>query len=560
MFRFLRSSSIALALIAITLLAACGANNSQGGQLAKAQVFTIANAGTEELATLDPATVTDLNSAAAVNMLFAGLVSLDAQTLSVKADLAQQLPTTQNGGITNNGLTYTFKIRSDAKFSNGDPIDAHALAYSIDRSLNPKVNAPYATFYLGAIKGAADRNAGKIPTIIGTDSNAGLVVVDPTTLQINLSQPIAYFLDALTYETSFAVDPNEAAANPSSSSFTPTWTDHPVTSGPFMLDSWQHKVEATFVPNPNWYGKKLTLTKVIMPFVKDTGTAYTSYKAKQFDADAFGGNIVTSDNFPDAQALPNHQLVAGPELTINYISTNWKVAPFDNPHVRKAFAMAVDRKTIADQTLKGSVIATDHIVPEGMPGYFPGLQGVPFNPQGAKAELAQAFPDVSKMPKITLTYNTGTPDNAAVARQMQSDFQTYLGVSIQLNGETFNQEVSDIQTFKNQFYMIQWIADYPDAQDWLSGQFTTTSQNNDQNFTDPNFDTLAAKADVDQDPTDRLNLYHQMEELAVDKQAWIPFDQPKNTYLVEPWVKGYVLDAGGLTPDDVWANVQILQH
>src|SRR5215469_3707727 len=121
MFRFLRNSGIALAFIAITLLSACGASNSQGGQLAKDQVLTIANAGAEELGALDPAIVTDLNSGAAIDMIFAGLVGLDAKTLAVKADLAQTLPTVQNGGITNSGATYTFKIRSGAKFSNGDP-------------------------------------------------------------------------------------------------------------------------------------------------------------------------------------------------------------------------------------------------------------------------------------------------------------------------------------------------------------------------------------------------------------------------------------------------------
>jgi len=556
-FRRLLPSLIVLATL---LIAACGASSGQGSSLAKDQTLTIPNVGVEDLLTLDPATVTDLNSAAAVGMIYSGLVSLDTKTLQVKPDLAQTLPTVANGGITNNGTTYTFKIKPNIKFSNGDPVDASVLAYSIDRALDPKIKAPYSTFYLGAIKGATDRNdpTKSVKTIIGTGPDAGLVVVDPTTLQINLSQPIAYFLDALTYSTSFAVDPKIAADNPAT--LDPTWTDHAVGTGPFELQSWQHRVQANFVPNPNWYGQKLTLTKVIMPFVKDTQTAYTTYKAKQYDVSGFGGNIVSSANFQDAQSLPNNQLSAGPSLTINYLATNWNVAPFDKPEVRQAFAMAVDRDALAKQTLKGSVQATDHIVPEGMPGYFAGLKGIPFSAQGAKAELQKAYPDVSKMPQVTLTYNSATPDNEAVARQLQSNFSTYLGVTVNLKSETFDNEVTDIQTFKTQFYMIQWIADYPDAQDWLSGQFTADSLNNDQNFRNPQFDQLATQADVDQTPAHRLSTYNQMEELAVDNVAWIPFDQQKNTYLVEPWVKGFSIDAGGLTPDDVWSGVTIQQH
>ncbi len=552
-----------LTLVSLTLLAACGKTSGQNQALAKNQTLTIANSGISEIATLDPALVTDLNSASVVSMAFAGLVGLDATTLAVKADLAQDLPSVANGGITNGGLTYTFHLKPNLKFSNGDPIDASVIAYSVDRSLNPKLGAPYATFYLGAIKGANDRFAGKIPTIIGAPgSSAGIVVVDPTTIQFNLTSPIAYFLDALTYSTAFAVDPLQVNADPSNKAYTAKWTDSPDTSGPFMVDQWQHNVQISLVPNPNWYGKKLTLTKVTQVFVAEPNTAYSSYKTNQYDIDGYGGAAISSDNYQDAQSLPNGQLQQTPYLSINYVATNWNVAPFTNPTVRKAFAEAIDRQTIANQTLKGSVIPSDHIVPQGMPGYFAGLKGIPFNPQQAKTDLQSVYPDLSKFPQVTLTYPK-TSDNDKIAAKMQADFEAYLGLSsnqIKIFGEDFNKLVSDVQTFKLQFYILAWIADYPDAQDWLSGQFTSTSANNDQNARIPGFDQQAAKADVDQNQTERLSIYNQMEEEAVDNVAWIPFSQSKNLYVVEPYVHGFTIDGGGLTPDDVWANVYITQH
>jgi peptide/nickel transport system substrate-binding protein/oligopeptide transport system substrate-binding protein len=550
----------------MAVLAACGSTSGAGttsAPLASNQTLVIANTGISEIASMDPATVTDLNSASAESMVFSGLVGLDAQTLDLKADMAQELPTVANGDITNNGTTYTFKLKPNLKFSNGDPVDASVMAYSIDRALNPKVNSPYATFYLGAIKGAADRFAGKVSTIIGAaGSGAGLVVVDPTTLQINLTSNIAYFLDALTYSTSFAVDPLQLTANPSSSQFTTKWTDQPVGTGPFMVQSWQHNVQITMVPNPNWYGQPTKLTKVVQVFVAEPNVAYSSYKTAQFDIDGFGGSAISSDNYQDAKSLPNGQLTQSPYLSIAYYSMNWNIAPWNNATVRRAFAEATDRDTINNVTLKGSAISSDHIVPQGMPGYYAGLKGVPFSPTQAAADLKSVYPDLTKFPTVTLDYPK-TSDNDKIAAELQKEFTTYLGLTtnqVRINGEDFNTIVTAVQTFKEPFYILAWIADYPDAQDWLSGQFTSTSANNDQNARIPGFDAQAAKADTDQNQAERLSIYNTMEEEAVDSEAWVPYSQGKNLYVTQPWVHGFVISAGGLTPDDVWANVYITQH
>ncbi len=551
------------AMVVMALLAACGATSTGGAKLAANQTLIIANTGISEIASMDPATVTDLNSAGAESLVFSGLVGLDANTLALKADLASELPTVANGGITNGGSTYTFHLKPNLKFSNGDPVDASVMAYSIDRALDPKVNSPYATFYLGAIKGANDRFSGKVKTIIGTaGSGTGLVVVDPSTLQINLSSPIAYFLDALTYSTSFAVDPLQLTANPSSSQFTAKWTDNPIGTGPFMVQSWQHNVQISFVPNPNWYETKTKLTKVVEVFVSEPNTAYASYKTAQYDVDGYGGAAISSATYADAKSLPNNQLTETPYLAIAYVGMNWNIAPFNNVKVRQAFFESMDRDTINNVTLAGSAISSDHIVPKGMPGYFAGLKDVQFSPTQAKADLQSVFPDLTKFPQVTLEYPK-TSDNDKIALELQKEWTTYLGLTtnqIRINGVDFNKIVSDVQTFKLPFYILAWIADYPDAQDWLSGQFTSTSANNDQNARIPGFDAQAAQADVDTNPTERLGIYNQMEQEAIDTVAWAPFSQSKNLYVSQPYVHGFVIDAGGLTPDDVWANVYITQH
>ncbi len=547
-----RRTIVSMLLGMVALLSACGSTTatSAAPKLAANQTLTLPNVGVSEISTFDPALPSDLNSAEAIQLTFSGLVTLDPKTLNVVADMAQDVPSVANGEITNNGSTYTFKLKPGLKFSDGNPVTASDFAFSIDRSLDPRLKSNVATVYLGAIKGAMDRYAGTngVTTIIGT----GVVVVDPSTLQINLAQPVAYFLEAMTYSTSFAVEQSNA-------SFTNAkWTDTAVGTGPFMLKEWVHSDHMTFVPNPNWYGAKSKITQITMPFIKDTEVAYKSYKAKELDMDGLGATITSAD-YADAKALPSHQLQEGPYLETNYISPNWNVAPFNNQAVRQAFAYATDRDTIAKTVLKDSVYSSDHIVPNGMPGYFAGLQGLAFNPTKAKQLLTSVYPDPTKVPAITLTY-PDVGDNKAIALELQSEYTQYLGVTIQLNGEDFNKLVNDVYGNNLQFYMLAWIADYPDPQDWLSLQFTKGAPNNTMNFNDPNFDALTNKADVEQNQATRFTEYNQAEELAVDEVAWIPFSQSKNTYVVQPWVSGFTVDAGGLIPDSVWANVYVTQH
>jgi peptide/nickel transport system substrate-binding protein/oligopeptide transport system substrate-binding protein len=551
---FIVSQALLLMGVLALILAGCG-NGSSGSNLAANQKFIEPNVGTQDVKTLDPALVTDLNSSYALDLIDSGLVTLDAKTLKVVPDLAS------NWGVSPDGKTYTFHIRPGLKFSNGDPLTAQDFAYSIDRAFSPAIFGKSYTpdYYLGGqggvnagIVGGEDRGNGKIPTMIGPGK--GLVVVDPQTLQINITKPALWFLDALTYPVSWPVDQkvvDQYGAN---------WYDgHFVGTGPFQLTSWQHKVQLTFKQNPNWYGKKPTLTEIDMPMIADPNTAWNQFQAKEVDTVG-----VPSADYKIAKALGPSEFFEGPSLSIFYVAPNSKVPPFDNLTVRQAFAEATDRDTLAHQVLQDTVLPSDHIVPEGMPGYNPNLKGLPFNPQDAKTKLTSVYPDVTKMPAVTLEYPKGG-DNDKIAAKLQQDYQTYLGVHINLNPVDFGQLLNDTESrnskgiFPVQFYMLGWIADYPDPQDWLDLVVTTSSSNN-MNFSNSQVDSLVAQADSSTDANGRLALYNQAEEIAIDNVAWIPFEQGKNIYVFQKWVQGLVVDAQGLTPDISIVNVQILQH
>jgi oligopeptide transport system substrate-binding protein len=528
------------------VLAGCGSSGSSGTGLASKQVLNFPNIGTQDVKTLDPGLIGDLSSAQALQLISNGLVTLDPTTLKVVPDLASSWDTSADG------KTWTFHLRSGLKFSNGDPLTASDFAYSIDRAFDPSIDGKSGTasYYLGIndvpnLVGAADRAAGKSPTIIGT----GVVAVNDTTLQINLVQPAAFFLDQLTYPVSNVVDKsviNQYGAN--------WWDGHFVGAGPFILKSWVHKSQLTFVPNPNWWGTKPTLTEIDMPMIVSPDTAWNDFQSKQADI----AGVPVAD-YPIAKALGPSEFFEGPQLSIQYLALNDKVAPFDNVTVRQAFAEAVDRNTIASSVWANTVLPSDHVVPEGMPGYYAGLKGLPFNPTDAKAKLASVYPDVSKVPAVTFEYPKGSTDEDKMMAKLVQDWQTYLGVHVNLNPVDFGTLLNDLPTNKVQAYQIGWIGDYPDPQDWMD-LVITGSPNNNMNYSNTQVDSLVHQGDTTNDITQRTTFYNQAEEIAVDEVAWIPVFQSKTIYVFQKYVKGFSIDAEGLSPDVLWSGVQILSH
>jgi peptide/nickel transport system substrate-binding protein/oligopeptide transport system substrate-binding protein len=203
-------------------------------------------------------------------------------------------------------------------------------------------------------------------------------------------------------------------------------------------------------------------------------------------------------------------------------------------------------------------------VPEGQPGYNANLQGLPFNPQDAKTKLQSVYPDVSKMPAVTLEYPKGG-DNDKIAQKVQQDYNTYLGVHINLDPVDFGQLLNDTSSknaqgfFPVQFYMLGWIADYPDPQDWMD-LVETGNPNNTMNFSNPAGDQLTQQADSSLDQNQRIQDYNQAEEQDIQQVAWIPINQGKNIFVFQKYVQNFFYDAQGLTPDISWPDVQILSH
>ena len=549
------------------LVAACGGGGttSSGGTAApdsQQVLHDILTPGSNDIATLDPGLVQDAYSIVPINLVFPPLVTLDSK-LDVVPWAASAAPT-----VSSDGLTYTFSIRSGLKFTDGEPIDAAAYAYSMNRSLDPCTASPVA-YYLYPVKDATTFNgesckggsvSGSITTLIG-DS---IVVKDPQTLVVTLQQPAAYFLEAMTYPTSYAVPQNLIKQ------YGNKWIDHLADNGGFggnlfKVTKWDHNGSLVLDRNDSFWGTKPKMREISYTIYKSIETEYNAYLAGQNDR-----GVPPSTQYSAAKSKPDFHETG--VLQIDYYAMNWKDAPFDDVRMRQAFDLAIDRQALATSVLHGTVIPSYHIVPKGMPGYNAnlqspdGTQSLTGNPTKA-TQLEQQYVqqkcggNAATCPPVTLTITTGSQDIQNEAEAALAMWQkAFPGYPIKIATTDFNTLLNDLAARKVQFWAIAWIADYPDPQDWLSLQFLPTAQYNDGNVNVPDANTLMTKADAEQNESQRMTDYNSAEQMLVNQVAWMSTDQAKAFYEARSYVNGYTYDAQGLVPLEQWQTMYIASH
>jgi oligopeptide transport system substrate-binding protein len=560
-----------LALLLILLLAACDSGTAPPPQGAGAptkassdkQVLIRPFMGISDLSTLDPALVQDANANQAVNMLYNGLFQVN-DSGNVVGVLASSY------SISADGLRWTFTLRNNVKFSDGSALTAQDAAYSLNRALIVGAKSPYTTYALGLIKDADKLAAGRIKTLIGTS----ILTPDAQTVSIITTRKAAYFPSMLTYPAAYIVE--KALVDRYGKGF----TDHLGEgggSGPWIVSKYTHNQEIDFAPNPNYFGAKPLLRLVARPFYKVDETAYRTYAAGKLSYAP-----VPVEQSAQAKELAGNQYHQDPALVTAYYTMNYLVRPFNNIKVRQAFALALNKDQIAANIYGGSVIATNHIIPQGIPGYNPKLTA----PAGAKgtggdATLAKKLFDeglqeeglsAENLPTIPLTVSTGgLPDaQQEVALETQM-WQSVLGVSIKVNDIDYTKLLTLSQAATNNskglaFWSLGWVGYYPDPQDWLSVQFGQGVANNNMNYgqnhvadasQQQGVQKLLSQADSTMDAAQRLQHYTQAEQQLVNDVAWLPIYQQANTYVLKPCVVGVTGNAFDITPPDDWSKIYI---
>lgn len=496
-----------------------GANTTPGGTnlppAAPGKALTLPGA---EPPTLDPALAGDSSSVEYIVEMFSGLVTLNDK-LETVPDLAQKWE------ISPDGKTYTFTLRQGAKFHNGKDVKASDFKYSLERACNPKTESTVADTYLGDIVGAADVLAGKATTI------SGVQVVDDYTLKITIDAPKAYFLAKLTAPTAFVVD----KANVESGG--KTWTDKLNGTGPFTLKQLKKGESIILGRNDLYYGDKARLEEI--RFVLAGGSAMTMYENGELDMTAVG--LADIERVTDPKNALSKELLVVDHFDFMYVGFNTQAPPFDDVKVRQAFAYAIDKAKLAEVVYKGTVVATNGILPPGMPGYNKALKGLGYDVNKAKEVLAQSK-YAGKMAEVTLfvSGSGGTPARAVSA--LQEMWKQNLGVQVSVQQVDWATYLNDLKRHKFQMFGVTsgWIADYADPQDFLDILFYSKSYENHMSYANPAVDKALEQARVEQDPAKRLKMYQDIEETILADAPVIPLHNSRDYWLLKPYVKGVV--------------------
>jgi len=330
--------------------------------------------------TLDPAIVGDSTSYGYVLQIFSGLVKLD--------DSLEPVPDIAAGWqISSDGLTYIFELRRDAVFQDGRKVTAADFKYSWERACDPSTGSQTASVYMGDILGVSEMLNGSAASLTGVQ------VAGDYTLEVTLKSASSSFLAKMSYPVSFVVDEYQVEAGDD-------WWYAPNGTGPFSLDSWIEGSRLILERNPLYYGEKAKLNSVIYKLLE--GIPMDLYESGEIDVANI--SLTYYDRVTDPAGSFYNQLVIEPELSLTYLGFNVTEAPFDDPAVRLAFAMAVDKERIATLMYRNLVEPAGGVIPPGMPGYNEALESTPYDIERALALIASSkYGSADALPEIVVT-------------------------------------------------------------------------------------------------------------------------------------------------------------
>ncbi len=467
----------------------------------------------DDVATLDPAIGYDWQNWSMIKSLFDGLMDYVPGTTELRPGLAESYE------ISEDGLTYTFKLRPGVKFHNGREMTAEDVKYSLDRVTNPATQSPGAGFF-GAIAGF---------DAAGDSGLSGVEVVDPSTVKITLSRPDATFLHvmALNFASVVAKEAVEAAGD--------DFGKQPVGTGAFKLAEWTLGQRLVFEKNADyWRAGVPFLDSVVFEVGQEPVVALLRLQSGEVDVP---GDGIPPAKFMEVMADPAQaeRVVQGGQLHTGYITLNVTTPPFDKLEVRKAVNMAINKERIT-QIINGRAVPATQPLPPSMPGYTEGYAGYAYDVEGAKALLAEAgLADGFE----TELYVMNTDPNPRIAQAIQQDLAAIgITANIQNLAQANVIEAGGAGTAPMIWSGgMAWIADFPDASNFYGPILGCAGAGeggwNWSKFCDEALDAKAIAADSMFDPAmaaDRLALWSEVYTGVMEQAPWVPvFNEERYT-------------------------------
>lgn len=555
--------------------------------------FTFINRG--DVTTLDLQRMSWMQDMRVARILFEGLVRNNVFTWEQAIESAAA----ERWEISEDRRTYTFHLRPDARWSNGEPVKSTDFVYAWRRALLPDTASDYSgqfqlirggrEFFEWRTRALADFAAGRSDapnaealweqTLAKFEELVGVHAPDERTLIVELERPAPYFLELCTMPPFFPVYPPLVSRferpDPATGRLDSRrdWTKPPllVSNGPFILTQWRFKRDLRLEANPHWWGRgTLAIETINIPSVEEpnaqvlafeTGAVdwvsdvVTRYRPEMLEAkQRFYREHQAAHDALKAQGLdpfeidrrlppdPRNRIHPIPSFGVYWYNFNClptlrdgRKNPFADPRVRRAFAMAIDKKTLVEQVQRiGNPVATTIIPPGSLAGY-PSPKGLPFNPAAARALLAEAgYPDPRAFPvTVEILINTDS-DHDRIAQFIARNWEEYLGVRVAINQKEIKVFRVDLKEANYMVSRAGWYGDYGDPTTFLDVH-RTGDGNNDRKYSNPAFDALMDRAAYETDPEARMRILSEAERLLVEEDLpVVPLFQYVTLYLFDP--------------------------
>lgn len=478
-----------------------------------------------EPSALDPHIVTGVSEHNIISALLEGLVAEDPATLAPVPGTAERWE------ISPDGLRYTFFLRPDARWSNGDPVTAADFVFSYRRLLTPALGASYA-YMLFCIRNAEAYNKGELTDF----GQVGVKAIDEKTLEITLHAPVPYLLTLLNHYSWFPVHPPTILAHGGIGEIGTAWTapGNFTGNGPFTLADW-HAGKHIIVRKSQtyWDREQVRLQAIHFYPIGDHAIEERAFRAGQLHITG----TIPPDRIDYYREHRPDLLRLEPYLGCYYYLFNTTRPPLDNPAVRRALALALDRDSITRHIIRGGETPAFNFTPPGTGGYT-ATNILTGTADDARRLLAEAgFPEGRGFPVLTLLYNTADT-HARIAEVVQQMWQRELGITIELVNMEWKVYIEQTQSGNYDIARAGWIGDYLDPDTFLN-LWVSGGGNNRAGWSSPAYDALIREAAQMADNSRRYDLFQQAEGILMREVPILPLYFYRSKSLVQPSVRGW---------------------
>ncbi len=516
-FRMVLLAALLLAAIGLVLL-----RDENGG--AEQQQSILHRGLSSDPESIDPHKARSVQAAEVLRDIGEGLVAYSATGELVGA-------AAESWSISDDGLTYTFNIRPEARWSNGDAVTAEHFVFSLRRLVDPAT----AAFYAQAI--AAIVNAEAIIASEMAPSALGAEVIEDNALLIKLERPMPYLLSLLTHPSTFPVHPGGVAAH--GTAF--TRPENLLSNGAYKLDAWEPGSVLKLIRNEQyWNNAETSIEAVNYHVLTQEMTELNRYRAGEIDVTG----SIPPDSFEQVREQYRDEMHIAPYLGVYYYGYNLTKPPFaGNSALRQALSMAIDRETLVEKVTGRGEAPAYSWVPPGVDNYDPRrLSYADMTQDERNAAARRLYRDAGynedRPAQFELRYNTSDTQQR-IALAVQSMWRDVLGVETTLINEEFQVLLANMREAEiTQVFRSSWIGDYNDAHTFLS-ILQTGSPANMPRFANAEYDDLMRRAAEQTDPLARRLYLEEAERVLLGEHAVIPLYFFVSKHLVSPRVQGW---------------------